>query len=106
MFGDDGITAIAAALGKSKIWDLSVEMCSISVTGAKNLASALSTNQTIKVLYLHANPITVEGARLVLQSAMNNKVCEYVSINDHYESDSEVMKMMATLKTRSEANKR
>ena len=106
MFGDDGITTIATALGKSKIRDFNVDGCSIAVTGAKNLASALSTNQTIKILHLYGNLITVEGARLVLQSAVNNKVCEYVSINHDYKSDSEVKKMMAILQTRSEANKR
>jgi len=104
--GDDGITAIAGALGKSKIRVLNVPNCGITIMGAKELTTALSTNQTIKKLFLFDNPITVEGARLMLQSAINNGVCEQVFINDDYRSDNEVQKMRTILKTRREANKR
>jgi len=109
--GDDGITAIAGALGKSRIKVLSVARCGIAIVGAKELSIALSTNQTIKILSLYNNPITVEGARLILQSCVNNKVCEKVKVNDKhysddYESDNEVQKMMTILQTRREANKR
>ena len=73
--------------------------------GGKELTTALSTNQTIKTLYLWGNPITVEGAYLILQTAIDNGVCEEVTISDNYKSN-EVQKMMTILKTRREANKR
>ena len=103
---DDGITAIAAALGKSKITDLNIACCGIAKTGAKNLATALSTSQTVKILGLHDNSITVDGARLVLQSAVKYELCEFVSISDDYERDIEVQKNMTILHTRREVNKR
>ena len=104
--GDDGITIIAGALGKSRIRELYIQGCGITVTGAKALAAGLAINRSITVLYVWDNPITVEGARLILQSAVNNGICEQVIINDSYESDNEVQKMMTILQTRREANKR
>ena len=104
--GDDGITAIAGALGKSRIRVLNVEQCGITIMGGKELSTALSTNQTIKKLYLWGNSINVEGARLILQAAIDNGVCEEVIISDDYGSDNAVQKMMTILKTRREANKR
>ena len=98
--GDDGITAIAGALGKSRIRELSVYECGITVTGAKALATGLSVNQSIKELDIGNNPITVEGARLILQSTVNNRVCEEVTIDDDYKEDNEVQKMMNILETR------
>ena len=109
--GDDGITVIAGALGKSRIRELNVRKCGITVTGAKALAAGLAINRSITVLYVWNNPITVEGARLILQSAVNNGICEQVEVNDqftndNYKSDNEVQKMMTILQTRREANKR
>jgi len=104
--GDDGIIAIAGALGKSRIRILNVARCGITIMGAKELTTALLTNQTIKALSLYYNPITVEGARLILQSAIDGCVCEEVIVSYDYESDDEVQKMMAILQTRREANKR
>ena len=46
------------------------------------------------------NLITVEGARLILQSAVNNNVCEEVLIDFKYERDNDVQKMMNILETR------
>jgi len=49
------------------------------------------------------NPITVEGARLILQSAVKNEVCQVLKINDKlYDSvdDDEVEKMLKILKHR------
>ena len=102
---DDGITIIAGALGKSRIRDLSVDKCGITVTGAKALAAGLAINRSITKLNVQYNPITAEGARLILQSAVNNGICEQVT-NDNYESDNEYQKMMTILQTRREANKR
>jgi len=104
--GDDGITTIAGVLGKSRIKVLNLASCGITIMGAKELTTALLTNQTIKALSLYYNPITVEGARLMLQSAIDNGVCELVGISSDYWSDNEVQKMMTILQTRREANKR
>ena len=98
--GDDGTSVIAGALGKSGIGDFDLYKCGITVTGAKELATGLSVNQSIKELRIGGNPITVEGARLVLQSAVNNGVCEEVYVGDDYKKDSEVQKMSNMLETR------
>jgi len=98
--GDDGITVIAGALGKSRIRKLDVHQCSITVTGAKELATGLSLNSSITVLDVWDNLITVEGARLLLKSAVDNGVCEEVRIDREYKEDNEVQKMMNILETR------
>ena len=97
--GDDGISAIAGALGNCKINILDVHQCGITLTGAKSLAEALSSNHTIRELLLWSNPITVEGALLIVKSAVDNTVCQRVSIDDKYEND-EIMKMMNILEDR------
>jgi len=98
--GDDGTAMVAGALGKSKISLLSLYDCDITVAGAKELAAGLSVNQSIKELYIGDNPITVEGAHLVLQSSLNNGVCEEVYMDDEYEADSEVRRMRNIMYTR------
>ena len=90
---DDGISAIAGALGNCKINTLNVEQCGITLTGARSLAAALSSNHTITELWLRYNPITVEGA-LLIKSAVDNTVCQCVRIDDEYEG---VQKMMNIL---------
>ena len=91
--GDNGISAIAGALGNCKINILDVQECGITLTGAKSLAEALSSNHTIRVLWLTDNPITVEGALLIVRSAVDNTVCQHVWIDDEYKND-EIKKMM------------
>ncbi|XP_065887232.1 leucine-rich repeat-containing protein 74B-like isoform X2 [Dysidea avara] len=103
--GDDGITVIAGALGKSRIRKLDVRKCGITVTGAKELATGLSLNSSITVLGVFDNPITVEGARLILQSAIDNGVCEEVSIDGEYDEDNEVQEMMIILYFRQKAKR-
>ena len=98
--GDDGISAIAGALGNCKINILNVQECGITLTGATSLAAALSSNHTITELWLLDNPITVEGALLIVKSAVDNTVCQYVWIDDEYE-DEGVKKMMNLLEYRS-----
>ena len=51
--------------------------CNIALTGTRSLASALSSNHTIKVLYLQNNPITVQ----LINDALPN--C-YVGTNSEY----------------------
>ena len=96
---DDGITSIAGALGNCRINVLNVQWCGITLTGARLLAEALSSNHTIRELWLTGNPITVEGALLIVKSAVHNAVCQHVGIDDEYEDD-EVKKMMNILEDR------
>ena len=97
--GDNGISAIAGVLNNTKINVLSVRKCGITFAGAKSLAAALLFNHNIKELRLSDNDITVEGALLIVKSAVENTVCQHVSINDEYKND-EVKKMMIILKDR------
>ena len=97
--GDGGISAIAGALGNCKINKLDVRRCDITLIGATSLATALSSNHTIRKLWLWGNAITVEGALQIVKSAVNNIVCEDVRIDDKYKND-EVNKMMNILKDR------
>ena len=100
---DEGITAMAESLNNSSLTVLNVEQCDITFTGVKSLAAALSTNQNIKKLHLGYNKITVDGARLIMKSAVDNGVCEYVGIYvNHIEDDSdeEVIKMKRILYNR------
>ena len=92
--GDDGITAIATALTNSRISQLCVMGCGITLTGARSIATLLSANHSIRELVLLGNPITTEGAHLILQSAVNNKACQVdINIDYVYCRDSEVQRM-------------
>ena len=52
----------------------------------------------LKVLLINGNDITTEGAYLILQSAVDNKACQVnVVINDEYQRDRKVRKMMNIL---------
>ena len=82
---NDGITVIAGAVSKSRIRKLSVYQCGIILLhGADKLVTGLSLNSSITVLSLWGNPITVWGARLILQSAVNDGVCKKVIIDDRH----------------------
>ena len=84
--GDDGISAIAGALGDCKITVLNAVKCGIALVGARSLSTALSSDHTIEVLWLHDNPLTVEGA-LLIESACANTNCQYVGINSEYKKN-------------------
>ena len=94
--GDDGITAIAGSLGNSNVTLLDVGQCGIGLVGVTSLAAALSSNQNIRILLLYGNPISLDGARLIIKSAVDNGVCEHVSISSEYKDD-EVKRMMTIL---------
>ena len=99
--GDDGITAIATALTNSRISQLWVDKCGITLTGARSIATLLLANHSIRELMLLDNPITTEGAHLMLQSAVNNKACQvHILIDDEYQRDSEVQTMRNILRDR------
>ena len=98
--GDSGISAIIEALDNCKINLLYFQKCNITLNGATMLAAALSSNHTIiRELYLWRNPITVEGALLIVKSAVDNAVCQFVGIDDEYKND-EVKKMLNILEDR------
>ena len=75
---DNGITAIAGSLSNSSITLLDVRWCGISVV----------------------------GAQLIMKSAVENGVCEYVQINDEYKNDKEVKEMTTILDDRRTQNVR
>ena len=95
---DEGITAISSSL--SSITVLNVSGCGITFTGVTSLSKALSTNHNIRKLGLYGNPITVDGARLIMKSAVDNGVCEIVGIDYEYEDDDEVKEMKTILDDR------
>ena len=105
---DDGISAIARALGNCKITIMNVERCNITQNGATSLAAALSSNHTIRELWLEGNAITVEGALLIVKSAVDNTVCQYVDIDYKFCENDEISKTMKILRDRKklEARKR
>ena len=90
---DEGITAIAGSLSNSSITALYVSECGITFSGVRSLAAALSANQNIRSLWLYGNPITVDGARLIMKSAVDNAVCKDVGIDNKYWDD-QVKEMM------------
>ena len=97
--GDDGISAIAGVCGNCKISRLDVMVCGITLTGAISLATALYSSDTVRELWLYSNPITVEGALLIVNSAVHNTVCQLVVIDNEYKND-EIQKMMKILQER------
>jgi len=48
----------------------------INDSGVAVIPEALSSNRTVRVLELRDNDITVEGVLLVLNSAVDNTVCQ------------------------------
>ena len=90
--GDDGITAIASSLSNSSITLLDVNECGISDVGVRSLVEAISSNQNIRTLRLWYNPITVDGARLIMKAAVDNAVCEDVWIDHEYDDEVKRMK--------------
>ena len=98
--GDDGITAIARALSNSQIRELYITHCGIGLTGVKSLGEGLLVNKSVRRIWMRVNPITVEGARLILEAAVNNGICQEVRIDNEYFSDNEVKKMNIILEER------
>ena len=95
--GDKGSTAIAKALINSSISSLFLCNCGITFNGADSLAKVLPTYHNMEELWLFDNVLTVDGAHLIMQSAITNTTCEAVWVDSIYENDSEVGKLMAAL---------
>ena len=68
--GDDGVSAISEALGDCRINILNLRRCNITRVGAILLAAALSSNYSIRGLWLRDNALTIEGALLIVKSAI------------------------------------
>jgi len=100
LIGDEGIAAIAGTLIKARISELHIRNCTITVTGAKSLAAGLAKNQTMKLLNVEGNDITVDGAIAILEAAVANGVCQQVIINNKYKVDDKVKEMMTILEER------
>ena len=98
--GNDGITAISQVLHYTRITELYIRGCGITLHGAKSLATALKINHIITKLQIGDNLITVEGAGMILQSAVDNGVCQEVWINDEYWIDNRVKRLMEILENR------
>ena len=98
--GNEGITAIAKALVNSDISVLNVCRCGLTFSGAESLAQVLPTYYNIEELWLYDNAITVDGARLIMQSAITNTKCEAVWVDPIYENDGDMEKLMITLNKR------
>ena len=98
--GNEGIAAIATSLNNSSITELDVMECGITFTGVRSLAAALSTNHNIRRLVLWSNKITVDGAHLIMKSAVDNGVCEVVGIDREYKDDDQVKQMITILDDR------
>lgn len=96
--GDDGIDVIARVLGNSQICELYIKKCGITLIGAKSLATGLIINKTIKTIAIISNPITVDGACLILQSAVDNGVCYLVDAE--YRSNEKTKRIMLELEMR------
>ena len=103
---DKGITAIARSLSNSNITLLNVNFCDFGLVGVTSLATALSSNQNIRELWLTNNRITGDGARLIMKCAVDNGVCEYVSIKSKYKDDEEIKRMRTILDDRRRQNVR
>ena len=105
--GDDGIIAIAGSLSNSSITLLDVRWCGISGIGVRSLAEAISSSHNIRTLWLWNNPITLDGAHLIMKAAVDNAVCKDVWIDsEYYDYDDKVKKMMNILYDRRKQNVR
>ena len=70
-------------------------------TGATVISKLLMNNCVIQELDISNNAIGVEGARVILQSAVNNEACQAnIRIYDEYSRDSEVKTLMNIMEDR------
>ena len=99
--GDRGVEAIAQKLSHTRIMELDVLGCGFTDTGAKSLADGIKNNQTIGILNVLYNYITLDGARLILEAAIANNHCWWVGINREFiDADIKLKRMMNTIEMR------
>ena len=98
---DKGIGAIAKQLPHTRIMELNVAGCGFTDTGAKSLADGVKNNQTIQILNVLYNYISLDGARLILEASIANNLCWRVEINREFiDADIELKRMMNTIDMR------
>ena len=98
---DKGVKAIAQQLNHTRIMELSVAGCGFTDTGAKSLADGIRNNQTIGILNVLYNCISLDGARLILEATIANNLCWRVEINREFiDADIELKRMMNTIEKR------
>ena len=69
--------------------------------GATVISKLLINNCVIQDLDMYDNAIGDEGARVILQSAVNNEACQAnIDIDDEYIRDSEVQTLMNIMEDR------
>ena len=99
--GDKGIEAIAQQLAHTRIMELNVARCGFTDTGAKSLADGIKNNQTIGILDVLHNYISVDGARLILEATIENNLCWWVGINQEFiDADIKLKRMMNIIEMR------
>ena len=99
--GDKGIEAIAQQLAHTRIMELTVAGCGFTDNGAKSLADGIKNNQTIGILDVLYNYITVDGARLILEATIANNHCWWVGINREFlDADIKLKRMMDIIEMR------
>ncbi|XP_072133414.1 uncharacterized protein [Mobula birostris] len=77
LLGDSGVKLLSAALGnpECKLQKLQLDNIGLTDSGAKDLASALSTNPSLTELNLSVNKLGDSGVKLVSEALRNSK-CE------------------------------
>ena len=101
-----GAISISQALMVNKtLLELHMAGNQISNNGITAIAGSLS-NSSITLLDVRWCGISVVGARLIMKSAVENGVCEYVEIDHKYKNDKEVKKMTIILDDRRTQNVR
>ena len=99
--GDKGIEAIAQQLAHTRIMELDVLGCGFTDKGAKSLADGIKNNQTIGILNVLYNYISVDGARLILEATIANNLCWWVGINREFiDADIKLKRMMNIIEMR------
>jgi len=102
LIGDEGLAAISGVLGDCKVTLLDLQNCGITLAGVKVLAASLKEVQRKFAIDLHTNAITVEGARLILESAVECTAPITVWVDDEYRDDKKVEEMLNVLEEKRE----
>jgi len=95
---------LAGELVNYKLTTLDLRGCDITLTGAKSLATSLQLIQREIIVNLCDNPITIEGAHLTLQSAVESTAGVNVWVDSDYKIDENVSEMLNILDERRKLN--
>ncbi|CAF4520499.1 unnamed protein product, partial [Didymodactylos carnosus] len=80
----EGAKAIAEALKTNQtLTTLLIQRNNISAEGAKAIAEALKTNQTLTHLYMDMNNISAEGAKAIAEALKTNQTLTTLGINNN-----------------------